>query len=484
MENLMAITFSALGGARSTENDFVVGIGNTSNNTATLSSPKPAGVYNIFIGSPSYDIYLIASNGASVGYSSGQNITASAEFDTVVILGGSADDIVSFVYSGSYGTATTTSSAGQETGAGAYVTSASPTNVFAVDSTTTLTGGNFATDVEVYFLNTAGTLFPAKNIVRNTSTELVVTRPDGLSLDSSYGIKVVNPGLALPVGSGLNSLASAVSTPVPAPAGGTITSLSDYVYHAFTSSGTFTLAGPKSVEYVVVGGGGGGGRGWSPSGGGGGGAGGLLAGSVSLGAASYSITVGAGGNPGLENSVHSTNGGNSSIGALAIAIGGGAGASGSQTTAAIGGSGGAGSGTYPNGYNGTAGQGFKGGDASSGRFGGGGGGAAEVGGTATTGQPGDGGNGLNTYSGWASATSTGDSGFYAGGGAGGKHTSGSTDGVGGNGGGGNSTGGNGNGAPPAQSGAVNTGGGGAAGNGDFGEGGFGGSGIVIVRYAV
>ena len=41
--------------------------------------------------------------------------------------------------------------------------------------------------------------------------------------------------------------------------GGTITTNGNYKVHSFTSSGTFTVTGTGTVEYLVVGGGGGGG---------------------------------------------------------------------------------------------------------------------------------------------------------------------------------------------------------------------------------
>lgn len=76
--------------------------------------------------------------------------------------------------------------------------------------------------------------------------------------------------------------------------GGTITTVGNYKYHTFTSSGTFniTIGDAQVVEYLVVGGGGGGGD----RHGGGGGAGGYIAGNISVGApATWSVTVGSGG---------------------------------------------------------------------------------------------------------------------------------------------------------------------------------------------
>ena len=74
--------------------------------------------------------------------------------------------------------------------------------------------------------------------------------------------------------------------------GGTETDSGGYRYHTFTSSGSLVVSTGGSVEYLVVGGGGGGCRGNGRSGGG---AGGFLSGTATLSAATYSITVGAGG---------------------------------------------------------------------------------------------------------------------------------------------------------------------------------------------
>jgi len=85
--------------------------------------------------------------------------------------------------------------------------------------------------------------------------------------------------------------------------GGSITTSGDYKYHAFTSSGTFSVtAAPvaKTIDCLIVAGGGGGGV---DKGGGGGGVVIKLAQTVSIG--SYTVTVGAGGAIGVtgDNSV-------------------------------------------------------------------------------------------------------------------------------------------------------------------------------------
>ena len=84
-----------------------------------------------------------------------------------------------------------------------------------------------------------------------------------------------------------------------------------YGIHIFTTSGNLTLNQGGSVEYMVIGGGGGGGSDM----GGGGGAGGYLAGTTTLSAGTYSITVGSGGTgaPAGISQVRGTNGGSSAL---------------------------------------------------------------------------------------------------------------------------------------------------------------------------
>lgn len=261
--------------------------------------------------------------------------------------------------------------------------------------------------------------------------------------------------------------------------GGTITSDIGYVYHTFTSSGTFAPTAALTADILVIAGGGAG----SQDRGGAGGAGGLQGFSnQSLSVGSYTVTVGAGGAgaPGGQGA----NGSPSQFGSLTASVGGGGGGDGSTGANGRSGGSGGGGGNYPSiptgaGGAGTAGQGYAGGTGTytSPNYGaGGGGGAGGVGGNGWNTGSGSGGPGVNTYSSWAAATATGVNGYYAGGGGAGSYMGG-TNGSGGAGGGGNGVR-NGTSNP----GVANTGGGGGS-NGEGGSGGSGGSGLVIIRYA-
>jgi hypothetical protein len=279
--------------------------------------------------------------------------------------------------------------------------------------------------------------------------------------------------------------------------GGTVVGAGNYIYHTFTSTGTFQPTEQiKNAEVLTVAGGASGGS-WD---GGGGGAGGCLysPNTTFIAGTTYPVVIGAGGAYTSARGDTANSGTNSSVGSIS-AIGGGYG--GNDFTVTVGASGGSGGGGYGNGAGGTGtvGQGNSGGYGGTGGMNGGGGGGAgsagSNGGNATSNaQAGNGGNGTSTYNAWHYATQTGvnvgGTYYIAAGGGGGPHTgtpnnTGNTPGNGGSGGGGQ--GGNYGvraGSAPANSGS----GGGGAVRYDispFTDGsGAGGSGLVIIRYPV
>lgn len=202
-------TFPAATGGGAINNDFVVDMNDTTNNSIDLPRAFVAGSYAITLssGDTSYDIYFIDDNGASVGYSNSASIVASDSFTTVVILGVAIDEVISFSYSGAVADA---NGEGDEVGAGAYLVSISPSDLPTIDDTANVIGGNFGTAVEFYF--ESGTVsLAAKQVARADSTALIVTRPDSLSPDlDPWDVRVVNPGVPEPTGSNAHILAGTV----------------------------------------------------------------------------------------------------------------------------------------------------------------------------------------------------------------------------------------------------------------------------------
>ena len=287
--------------------------------------------------------------------------------------------------------------------------------------------------------------------------------------------------------------------------GGTITTCSNDKIHTFTGPGTFTVctaaicSANNQVSYMVVAGGGGAASGSGGEGGGGGGAGGFRedkspitpytasplegAGTITVSATGYPITVGGGGAGGTYQNPYNNNergvSGSASIFSSITSAGGGGGGPGNtpSTDAGLAGGSGGGGGSYSN----TAGagntppvspaqgsNGGTGGPGSPGYAAGGGGGATAAGAAGSPSTGGAGGAGATT-------SINGSPTAFSGGGGGGAHPAG-TAGAGGTGGGGAGIVGD-----VGTAGTANTGGG-AGGAGHTNAGGAGGSGIVIIRY--
>lgn len=112
------------------------------------------------------------------------------------------------------------------------------------------------------------------------------------------------------------------TAPVSTTTGGNVDNLepgNGYVYHTFTSSGTFVLSGdPISADILVVAGGGGGGAGsvFSPTTSGGGGGGVAWITTVNMDPGTFPVTIGPGGSGGPDstNPKSGTNGGDTLFG--------------------------------------------------------------------------------------------------------------------------------------------------------------------------
>ena len=321
----------------------------------------------------------------------------------------------------------------------------------------------------------------------------------------TYKIKAVNN---LPYESDVESDGFETSGVGDAGTGGTVERQLDEFVHTFViapdGTATFSFTPPANVNEVdalVVGGGGPGGY---YAGGGGGGGGLVYTNAMHVtGGATYTVTVGAGGEHSTSATVYGTNGGDSSIAGTDVsvtAVGGGAGANGklnNQTATLAGAVGGSGGGAAWKDYAAgaaTTSQGNAGGTVQAGakedsvkNHAGGGGGAAKAGSPAVgvTGaqSSGGGGDGLQVAISGANV-------YYAGGGGGGGNESNLNGGWGSAGGGGAGGGGKGgqyagnDASAVAEAGTDNLGGGGGGGSTVDGKciGGDGGNGIVIIRY--
>ena len=351
-------------------------------------------------------------------------------------------------------------------------------SIFLASSSSTDVQGNFIVSI----MNYSNTTTFKTVLSRYAAPAIEVGSSVGLWRNTAAitSITILTSASTMPVGStfSLYGIANADQGAAKA-TGGIITEDSQYWYHTFGASGTFTPKVALTCDFLVVAGGGGGGV---DSRGAGGGAGGFRTSAGTSGANSsaesalslasgtpIAVTVGGGGafGTGAGASSRGSSGSNSIFSTITSTAGGGGGGGATGVANGLtGGSGGGGGGYYTGtGGAGTSNQGLGGGAGTTNpNFGaGGGGGAGQAGAAGSGNNGGKGGDGI-------ASSIIGTSVTYAGGGGGGATA---TAGAGGAGGGG---------AGGANSGTPNTGGGGGGAT-DGINGGNGGSGIVIIRYA-
>lgn len=218
----MALSYSSLtgsgggAGGGGASNDFTINVGASGNTLVPLSTSFPSGSYicTSALSDTALDIYLINEDGTSAGYANATTatttITASKSFNKVVIYGAANNDTLTFQFK--YVFAPTGASSTDFAAVPPRIISVSDSDLQNINDTTTITGFNFAEDVEVAFTGTGYSSTPAKNIVRASATSLVVTRPDNFPTSGApYTITVTNPGIPSPTSTSSHILASSVT---------------------------------------------------------------------------------------------------------------------------------------------------------------------------------------------------------------------------------------------------------------------------------
>lgn len=247
----MGISFTDFTGGSAKQNNFAINTGVSGNNVFTLDRAYDDGSYAITVtsGDTSFDIYAIGTDGSYVGYTNSNKINISDKFNKLVMLGLPNNDEIFFEYRGKVNVPL---ASGSVPAAGAYVSSVSISSLEDIDDTTTITGGNFANDVEVYFVGQSNTETAAKNIVVTSVNQLIATRPDSFDPnDSPYTIKVVNPGIPTPDGSNLFRLNNSVTA-------GTIPSWTtgSTVYYQLSTNTSIDLVAADTeisdIDYSIV----------------------------------------------------------------------------------------------------------------------------------------------------------------------------------------------------------------------------------------
>lgn len=231
-------------------NDFNVTL-NGSVTTATFTKEYFSGAYTIASSllDSSYDIYVYDTAGNQVGYTKSPSLNATGNFNKIVIIGGTQGDLLSF----SYKTTFTANNTTAEITAGAFITSVTPTALNSIDDTTVVSGGNFASNVAVYFMGSDNVERSAKSVVRSSSSSLIITRPDNFPTTlGSYKVIVENPGITRPTGSSLHILNNAV-TAGTTPNWTTSATLPSYtVGTAYSTTLLATDSESTDIDYSII----------------------------------------------------------------------------------------------------------------------------------------------------------------------------------------------------------------------------------------
>ena len=206
---ISVIGAAASSGGGGGTNNFV--LKTTAETTYVLDRTYTSGRYSLsFLDSDTtFDIYAIAEDGTYAGYTASTSLEVSADFAEIVVLGAASGTRISFTH---LGVLTESVTSGDVATAGAFVSSVVTSSLPSVDDTTVVNGGNFAANVAVSFIDQSAVETAAKTVVRSSSTQLLVTRPDAFSPDDSpYTVKVVNPGIPVPAGTNAHLLSNSVT---------------------------------------------------------------------------------------------------------------------------------------------------------------------------------------------------------------------------------------------------------------------------------
>ena len=192
-------------------NDFNLNIGSTYS-VVTLTQEYPIGAYSFTssLNDSSIDLYFYSGSGTLVGYTNTKGVIVTSGFNKIVIIGGTVGDVLSFTFKTTYNTTSETT----EIGAGPVILSTTPLSLPNINSTTVVTGLNFATDIAATFTGTDNLARNAKSVVRGSANSLVITRPDTLPIAySPYTLTVANPSVGYqPTGSNSNTISITAGT--------------------------------------------------------------------------------------------------------------------------------------------------------------------------------------------------------------------------------------------------------------------------------
>jgi hypothetical protein len=178
---------------------FQIFVGDEGYTTFTLEEEQPAGEYYItsrVAGDYTYDVYVSSASGVFSGYTTSRFLTATDLVKYVVIYGATANDNILFNYKP---VATGEASGNVNGGVGPFAISVDVETLPNIGDTTTVTGGNFADNAFAIFTGSDLLERVSASVVKNSASEIVVTRPEDLPPEyEPYTLTVRNPGIPDP----------------------------------------------------------------------------------------------------------------------------------------------------------------------------------------------------------------------------------------------------------------------------------------------
>ena len=213
----MAITQLPLpsgGGGGGSAAGFLVDMGDATLTTIALDQSYPSGGYEIALAitDSTFDVYGLDAAGVTVGYTNSGSVVFDDAVETIVIYGSVVNQIYTFTYKG---IASDASSIGTAVGAAPFITEVTGvTDLPENGDSTTISGGNFDSDLRVFFRGTDAGDHEAVVTVTSSTTATII-RPDNILTDHApYDLVLKNNGTPDPVGTNANILPAAITVGV------------------------------------------------------------------------------------------------------------------------------------------------------------------------------------------------------------------------------------------------------------------------------
>jgi hypothetical protein len=195
--------------------NFTINVGSSGYTKTDLGKNFASGNYicTSSLSDSTLDIYMLNEDGTVSGYANANTatttISVSTDFRYVVIYGATNNDTLEFQYKT---VASPSVNSTEDLTIGPRITNVATVSLPNQNNSTVVTGHNFATDITATFTGTDNVVRNAKSIVRSSSTQLILTRPDTMPPSANpYTLTLTNPGTVSPTSSNAHKSINTIS---------------------------------------------------------------------------------------------------------------------------------------------------------------------------------------------------------------------------------------------------------------------------------